>query len=112
MRHLILFSFQSFFYDHKTLITVLFIGAISGLIAQLITPGRGFGLLATIAIGLAGGWLGHKLFKNYLSFSDSPLVNAIICSTAGALILCILINLIFGSKRKNEHDRSGYESGR
>ncbi len=111
MHHLVLFSFHDFFYDNKTLLTVLFIGAISGLIAQLITPGRGFGLLATIAIGLVGGWLGHLLFKNYLSFSDSPVVNAIICSTAGALILCILINLIFG-KNKNEHDRSGYESGR
>ncbi len=111
MRHLLLFSFSDFIHDNKTLLIVLIVGAIAGLIAQLITPGRGFGLLATIAIGIAGGWLGNKLFKDYLSWSDSAFVNAIVTSTAGALILCILINLVFG-KSKKDHDRSDYESGR
>ncbi len=110
MRCLLLFSFQGFIHDNMALLTVLFIGAIAGLIAQLITPGRGFGLLATIAIGIAGGWLGDKLFKDYLSFSSSSIVNAIIRSTAGALILCILINLIFGTKNKKIKDRTEWEA--
>ena len=114
MNNLFLFSFHSFYVDNKVILVTLFVGAIAGLLAQLITPGRGFGLLATLGIGLLGGYLGGLVFKSYLDFSDSALLNAIIRSTAGALILCIAINLIFGSKRKDHHDvdRSGYESGR
>ena len=107
-----LFSIQSFFVENKEILITLFVGAIGGLIAQLITPGRGFGMLTTLGIGLLGGWLGGMLFKHYLDFSGNPVVDAIIRSTAGSLILCIVINLIFGLKDKNEHDRSDYESGR
>ena len=114
MHPLMLFSFDGFFQDNRSLLVTLFIGAVAGLIAQLITPGRGFGLIVTIIIGVAGGWLGSMLFKTYLNFTDSPLINAIICATAGALILCIAINLIFGIKRKDDRDidRSDYEAGR
>ncbi len=114
MSHSILFSFQHFFVENSEILVTLFIGAISGLIAQLITPGRGFGLLVTLAIGLLGGWLGSMILKHYLDFSDNAIVNAIIRSTAGALILCIAINLIFGSRNKDKRDldRSEYESGR
>lgn len=114
MRYLMLFSFEGFVHDNRALLTTLFIGAVAGLIAQLITPGRGFNLLITILIGIAGGWLGSMLFKNYLSFTDNALINQIICATAGALILCIAINLIFGTRRGDDvdRDRSDYESGR
>ena len=112
MHQLMLFSLDGFIHDNKGLLVTLFIGAVAGLIAQLITPGRGFNLIITIIIGIAGGWLGGMLFKNYLSFTDSPIINQIICSTAGALILCIGINLILGKKRGTDVDRSDYESGR
>ena len=114
MQHYLLLSVDSFFHDNHNLLITLFIGAVAGLIAQLITPGRGFNLIITIIIGIAGGWLGGLLFKSYLNFTDSPLINAIICATAGALILCIAINLILGPKRKDDVDidRSDYESGR
>ena len=114
MHPLMLFSFDGFIHENNALLITLFIGAVAGLIAQLITPGRGFNLIVTIIIGIAGGWLGGMLFKNYLNFTDSPLINAIICATAGALILCVAINLIFGARRKGDfdRDRSDYESGR
>ena len=113
MHNLLLFSLQGFIDAHWDLLVTLFIGAVAGFLGQFITPGRGFGLIVTIVIGIAGGWLGSMLFKNYLSFTDSPLVNRIICATAGALILCIAINLILGKKKGDrDRDRSDYESGR
>ena len=113
MHNLLLFSLDHFINDNKGLLITLFIGAVAGLIAQLLTPGRGFNLLVTILIGVAGGWLGSLLFKSYLNFTDSALVNQIICATAGALILCIAINLILGKKKGDvDRDRSDYESGR
>ena len=85
---------------------MLFIGAVAGFIAQMITPGRGFGMVTTVIIGIAGGWLGGMIFKNYLNFTGNPLVNQIICATAGSLILCIAINVIFGSKNRKDRDVS------
>ena len=110
MAHLLLFSFESFIIANKVILVTLFIGAVAGLLAQFITPGRGFGLITTLGIGLLGGLLGGFLFKDYLDFSHSPVVNAVIRSTAGALILCIAINLIFGSKNKNERDHADWEA--
>ncbi len=113
MKQHLLLSVESFIHDNKSLLLTLFIGAVAGLIAQMLTPGRGFRLLGTIIIGILGGWLGSMLFRNYLSFTSSPLINAIICATAGALILCILINLILGKRKDDiDRDRSDYESGR
>jgi uncharacterized membrane protein YeaQ/YmgE (transglycosylase-associated protein family) len=107
MHQLILFSFQGFVHDHRVLLFALLIGAVAGLLAQLIVPGRGFGMIVTIILGMAGGWLGSMLFKNYLSFTHSNLINTIICATAGAIILCVLINLIAGKDRR---DKTAYRA--
>ena len=111
MQPLMLFSLQGFVTDNKGLLITLFIGAVAGILAQLFTAGKGFGMLITILLGIAGGWLGSMLFKNYLALTNNPLINQIICATAGAMILCIIINLILG-KRGEDRDRSDYESGR
>lgn len=107
MHHLLLFSFAEEFHDWKSLLITLFIGAVAGMLAQLLTPGRGFGMIVTIILGIAGGWLGKILFKNYLAFTSNPLINTIICATAGAFILAIIVNLIIGS---DESDRTGWRA--
>jgi len=107
MKQIILFSLPGFVHDHRALLFALFIGAIAGLIAQFIIPGRGFGLIVTIILGMIGGWLGDMFLKNYLSFTSNHLVNHIICATVGAMILCIVINLISG---KDNKDRTDWEA--
>jgi len=107
MQHLLLFSFADEFHDPKSLLITLFIGAVAGLLAQLLTPGRGYGMIITIILGIAGGWLGKILFKNYLSFTNNPLINTIICATAGAFILTLIVNLIVGN---DEGDRTSYRA--
>ena len=107
MNQLILFSFAEEIHDWKPLLITLFIGAVAGLLAQILTPGRGYGMIITIIIGIAGGWLGKVLFKNYLSFTSNPLINTIICATAGAFILAILVNLVVGT---DEGDRTSWRA--
>ena len=109
MHNLLLLSIDGFIHNNRGLLITIFIGAVAGLIAQFLTPGKGFGMITTVIIGIVGGWLGSLLFKNYLSFTDSALVNAIICATAGAIILCLLINLVVGTKGKRA-DRTNYRA--
>lgn len=107
MHQLLLFSFAEEIHDWKSLLITLFIGAVAGLLAQLLTPGRGFGMIITILLGIAGGWLGKILFKNFLSFTSNPLINTIICATAGAFILAIIVNLVVGN---DESDRTSWRA--
>ncbi len=107
MHNLILFSFAEEIHDWRGLLITLFIGAVAGFLAQVITPGRGYGTIVTIIIGIVGGWIGKILFKNYLSFTSIPLINTIICATAGAFILALVVNLIIGS---DDGDRTSYRA--
>ncbi len=108
MSHLFLLS-SSTLSNLSTLdiVIILVIGAISGFLAQFIVPGRGFGLLTTIGIGMLGGFLGQLLFKDYLDITKQPVFDEIICATAGSIILCIILNVILGNrqgKRGKEKD--------
>lgn len=107
MQHLLLFSLAAELRDWQGLLITLFIGAVAGFLAQVLTPGRGYGTIATIIIGIIGGWLGKILFKSFLSFTSNPLINTIICATAGAFILALLLNLIVGG---DDGDRTGYRA--
>lgn len=104
---MLLFSIQQELHDWRGLLITLFIGAVAGFLAQVLTPGKGYGTVFTIIIGIIGGWLGKILFKNYLSFTSSPLINTIICATAGAFILSLVLNLIIGG---SDGDRTNYRA--
>lgn len=99
MTHLFLYTINDFVSDNKGLIITLAIGAISGYIAEFIVPGRGFGFLVTICIGMLGGWLGNMLFKDYLNFTHNALSDQVIRAVAGSMILCIVLNLILGNRQ-------------
>ncbi len=103
MTHILLATFIS-----KDLLVTLFIGLLAGLLAQALTSGRGFGVLVSIFLGIVGGWLGNMLFKGFLNFNvDIPYFNEVIRSTAGAIILVLIINLIVG---KNKKDKTAWKS--
>lgn len=95
------------FGSNDGLLLSLVIGLAAGLLAQLLTPGRGFGIITSILLGIAGGWIGNKLFKGLLSFTDSPIVNQIVCAAAGAIILVVIINLIAG---RDKNDKTRYRA--
>ena len=94
---------EHFYFDHKNLIFLAIIGFIAGIIAQMILPGRGFGILSTIVIGTLGAWLGNMFIKPHLTFIDHSLFRSIASATAGAMILIVIINLLRGG---NERDKT------
>ena len=106
MTPLVLHIFAEALHDWKATLVAIIIGAIAGFLAQLLTPGRGYGTIATILLGIVGGWLGNALFHKYLSFFSNPLLNQIVCATAGAFILALLINLLIGN---DKGDKTGWK---
>ena len=110
MPHFFLYAVNDFVSEHWDLIVTLVIGAVSGYIAEFIVPGRGFGVIITLGIGMAGGWLGNWLFKDYLNFTHNAIADEVIRSVAGAMILCIGLNLILGNKQgKKGKEKDVYE---
>ncbi len=110
MPHLFLYEMSAFIHDNKELIIILIIGAIAGYIAEFIVPGRGYGLLVTTAIGMAGGWLGNMLFKSFINFNtDIPYLNEVIRAVIGSMIIVILFNLIFDNKKNKRKEKNVYD---
>jgi len=89
--------------------TVLFIaiGFAAGVFAQMILPGKGFGLGASLALGLLGCLIGNYYLYKYLVFLDSPLLKKIVAGTAGAMILMVPINFV---KFHREKDKTKYRN--
>lgn len=104
MSHTLLLALPAFL--TKDLLITIVIGFIAGLLAQFITPGRGFGIITTIILGIVGGWLGNKFFT-FINFNLDPLFIQIIRATLGAIILCIVINLVLGKDKK---DKTGWKA--
>jgi len=102
---MLLFSLPDFiiteFQAHKAAIILIVIGMIAGLLSQLILPGRGFGILATIGIGVTGAWLGSHFIARYLTFIEDELFRTIAAATVGAMVLSVVINLIRGGEDKD-----------
>ena len=97
---------QEFYFAHKALIFLVIIGLISGIIAQMIMPGRGFGFVVTILIGVAGAWLGNIYIKPHLTMIDHSLFRSIASSVGGAMILILIINIARGGK---DRDKTHYK---
>lgn len=81
--------------DAQALIVWLVIGAVAGFLAGLIMRGGGFGLVGNIIIGILGAIFASFIFPALgVGISvGTPIVNAIVVSTLGAVILLFLIGL-------------------
>ncbi len=95
-------------HEHKTLIITLVLGMITGLVAQMALPGKGFGIISTVAIGIAGAWLGARFITPYLTFIRNPFFKHMGAAIAGAMILVILIDLFRG---KHDEDKDRWKHG-
>lgn len=81
------------YFQNKELLIVLGLGAVCGLLAQMIAPGKGFGIIVTILIGIAGCYIGKMFIAKYITFVDSPTGKTIVAGTGGAIALSLVINL-------------------
>jgi len=93
---------QHFYFAHKAVFFIIFIGMVAGLLSQMILPGRGFGMIATILLGIAGAWIGHKFLMKYITFMTPGIMKEIVSATTGAMILAFLVNLFRGGKDRDK----------
>ncbi len=81
-------------FDANSLIYIIIVGLVAGVIASFIVP-TGLGLVGAIVVGIIGAAIGFYLFPA-LGFrvSGDPTVASIITSTAGAVILLIILRIV------------------
>ena len=82
--------------DIVGLLITLAIGAAAGWLAGLLVEGAGFGLLWNILIGIAGAFVAAWLFPRLgLGLTlGGGIVGAIVAATLGAVVLLLVVNLI------------------
>jgi len=105
MSHLLLFAVSDFimnaYTEHKTLIWFFIMAFAVGVVSQLILPGRGFGMIATIALGIAGSYLGNKFLMDHMTFIEDDVFRKVASALAGTMIISVVINLIRGAKDRD-----------
>ena len=82
--------------DLTSIIVTLAIGAIAGWLAGQIFQGRGLGTVGNIVAGVLGGVVGGWLLGRLglLPSFGSAIVNTIVTSTIGAVVILFLVSLI------------------
>lgn len=77
----------------ESLLVILLIGLVAGWLAGQIVQGTGFGLIADIAIGIVGAFIGSWLLPQMGIRIGTGIVAAIIVATIGAIVLLIILRL-------------------
>ena len=77
------------------LLIFLVIGLIAGWLAGQIMRGSGYGIIGDLIVGIIGAFIGNWLWQVlHLPTIGNFLINAIVISTAGALMLLFILRLI------------------
>lgn len=77
----------------ESLLVILLVGGIAGWIAGLIVQGTGFGIVADIALGIVGAFVGSWLLPRLGLRLGGGLANEIIIATIGALVILIVLGI-------------------
>jgi uncharacterized membrane protein YeaQ/YmgE (transglycosylase-associated protein family) len=79
----------------NSLIVILVVGLVAGWLAGQIMRGAGYGLIGDIVIGIIGAFIGSWLWGElHLPTIGNFWINAIVISTAGAIVLLLILRLI------------------
>lgn len=79
----------------QQLVIMLVIGAVAGWLAGMIIKKGSLGPVGNIIVGIIGGVVGGRLFQQRgISVGGEAWVNALVTSTAGAVILLFVIGLV------------------
>ena len=81
------------FISGQGLLIMLLVGLVAGCLAGKLVAGGGFGLIADIAIGIVGAFIGTWLLPQLGIHIGSGLISAIIVATIGAVILLLIVGL-------------------
>jgi uncharacterized membrane protein YeaQ/YmgE (transglycosylase-associated protein family) len=89
------------------LLVILLVGLIAGWLAGKIVRGTGFGLVADMALGIVGAFIGNWLLPHVGIHLGVGLVGVFVTALIGAILLLIIIGLLRGGAG----ERWGYRSG-
>lgn len=82
----------------ESLIIFLLIGGVAGWLAGLVVRGGGFGLIGNIVVGILGAFFGSWLFPKLGISIGGGVVDTVLFSTAGAIVLLVIISLFQGRR--------------
>jgi uncharacterized membrane protein YeaQ/YmgE (transglycosylase-associated protein family) len=95
----------------EALLVILLIGAIAGWLAGQIVQGTGFGLVADIALGIVGAFIGTWLLPQLGIRLGTGIVAAIIAATIGAVVLLLILGLVARGRSGRLFRRGGSGGG-
>jgi uncharacterized membrane protein YeaQ/YmgE (transglycosylase-associated protein family) len=76
------------------LIWTVLIGIAAGWLAGQFMKGGGFGLVGDLIVGILGSFIGSWIFAALGLFSGGGLIGSLIVSTIGAVVLLWLVRMI------------------
>jgi uncharacterized membrane protein YeaQ/YmgE (transglycosylase-associated protein family) len=85
--------------SNESLFVILFVGLVSGWLADKIVQGTGLGLLGDLVVGVIGAFIGDWLLPQLGIHLGLGIVSAIVNATVGALLLLVIIRLVRGGGR-------------
>ncbi len=89
---------MGYLHDHTWLGWII-VGAIAGMIAKAVVPGREGGFLVSIVLGIVGAYVGGFLINNVLHLDfGSGWFGSLIVATIGAVVLLVVYNLATGRR--------------
>jgi uncharacterized membrane protein YeaQ/YmgE (transglycosylase-associated protein family) len=77
----------------ESLLIILLVGGIAGWLAGIIVQGTGFGLVADIALGIVGAFVGNWLLPRLGLRLGGGFVAEIIIALIGALVLLVILGV-------------------
>jgi uncharacterized membrane protein YeaQ/YmgE (transglycosylase-associated protein family) len=87
--------------ETQSIIIILILGALAGWLAGMVFQGGGLGLIGNIVVGIVGGFIGYWLLPKVgvQINTGTGWLNYVLTAAIGAVVLLVVINLIFGSRR-------------
>ena len=76
------------------LLVLLFVGAVAGVLAELLVGGLHLGLIGAIIVGVIGAFVGAWLFHTLGLTIAGGLIGAIITAFVGAAVLLLLFRAL------------------
>jgi uncharacterized membrane protein YeaQ/YmgE (transglycosylase-associated protein family) len=85
--------------SQESLLVILFVGLVAGWLAGHIVSGTGFGIIADIAIGIVGAFIGNFVLPRVGIHLGGGILREILNATIGAVLLLFVLRLIRGRGR-------------
>lgn len=85
--------------SNESILVILVVGVVAGWLAGKVVRGTGFGLIGDLLVGIAGAFVAAWLFPRFGIHLGTGIVEEIIYSALGAILLLVIVRLVRGRGR-------------